>query len=36
LTVLPQVYIQGSVSFNRRLDQNYWLNRYMVDLVKIF
>jgi hypothetical protein len=35
-TVLPQVYVQGSVSFNRRLDQNYWLNRYMVDLVKIF
>lgn len=36
LTVLPQVYIQGSVSFNRRLDQSYWLNRYMVDLVKMF
>ncbi len=36
LTVLPQVYVQGSVSFNRRLDQSYWLNRYMVDLVKIF
>ena len=36
LTVLPQVYVQGSVSFNRRLDQNYWLNRYMVDLVKMF
>ena len=36
LTVLPQVYVQGSVSFNRRLDQKYWLNRYMVDLVKMF
>jgi hypothetical protein len=36
ITVLPRVYIQGSVSFNRRLDQTYWLTRYMVDLVKMF
>ena len=36
LTFLPDVYVQGAVVIQRRLDQNSWLNRYLVDLVKMF
>ena len=36
VTILPRVYLQGSFSLNRRLDQTYWINRYFVDLVKMF
>lgn len=36
VTILPRVFLQGSVSLNRRLDETYWLNRYLVDLVKMF
>jgi hypothetical protein len=36
VTVLPQVYVQGSAVVQRRLDLGFWLNRYMVDLVKMF
>lgn len=35
-TVLPRVFVQGTVMFQRRLDLPRWLNRYMVDLVKMF
>jgi hypothetical protein len=36
LTVLPNVYVQGSIMFQRRLDRQNYLNRILVDLVKIF
>ena len=36
LTVLPRVFVQGTVMFQRRLDLPRWLNRYTVDLVKMF
>ncbi|MEX1245098.1 MAG: hypothetical protein WEB59_11385 [Thermoanaerobaculia bacterium] len=36
VTVLPQVYVQGSAVVQRRLDLDFWINRYMVDLVKMF
>ncbi|MFN2386613.1 MAG: putative porin [Thermoanaerobaculia bacterium] len=35
-TVLPRVFVQGAVMFQRRLDLPRWLNRYTVDLVKMF
>jgi len=35
-TVLPQVFVQGAVVFQRRLDLKATLNRIMVDLVKMF
>ncbi len=35
-TVLPQVYVQGTVMLQRRLDLKAWLNRITVDLVKVF
>jgi hypothetical protein len=36
LTVLPNVFVQGSVVFQRRLDRQNYLNRILVDLVKMF
>jgi hypothetical protein len=36
ITFLPRVYVQGAVVIQRRLDQDYWLNRYLIDLVKMF
>ena len=35
-TVLPQVFVQGAVVFQRRLDRKATLNRITVDLVKMF
>jgi Putative porin len=35
-TFLPRVYVQGSFSVQRRLDQSHWINRYLVDVVKMF
>jgi len=36
VTVLPQVFVQGTVVFQRRLDLKVTLNRITVDLVKMF
>lgn len=36
ITLLPSVFVQGAVVFQRRLDRNTWLNRITVDLVKMF
>jgi hypothetical protein len=36
VTVLPQVFVQGTVVFQRRLDLKATLNRITVDLVKMF
>ncbi len=36
LTVLPRIFVQGTVMFQRRLDLPITLNRVMVDLVKMF
>ena len=36
LTVLPDVFVQGSVVFQQRLDRQNYLNRILVDLVKMF
>ncbi len=36
VTVLPQVFVQGTVMFQRRLDLKFTLNRITVDLVKMF
>jgi hypothetical protein len=36
LTILPRVFIQGAVVFQRRLDLSGTLNRVQVDLVKMF
>ena len=35
-TFLPRVYLQGSFSVQRRLDAHFWVNRYLVDVVKMF
>ena len=35
-TILPMVYVQPAVVFQRRLDYYYWINRVTVDLVKMF
>ncbi len=35
-TILPQVYVQPAVVFQRRLDYDYWINRVTVSLVKMF
>lgn len=35
-TFLPRVYLQGAFSVQRRLDSRSWINRYLVDLVKMF
>ncbi len=36
LTVLPNVFVQGSIVFQKRLDRQNYLNRILVDLVKMF
>jgi hypothetical protein len=36
VTIFPNVFVQGSVAFQQRLDKDTWLNRVMVDLVKMF
>ncbi len=36
VTVLPSVFIQGSFVFQKRLDRHNYLNRVLVDLVKMF
>jgi len=36
VTILPNVFVQGAVVFQRRLDRDTWLNRIMIDLVKMF
>jgi hypothetical protein len=36
VTLLPQIYVQGTVMLQRRLDLKTWLNRITVDLVKMF
>jgi hypothetical protein len=35
-TFLPRLYLQGSFSVQRRLDVHDWVNRVLVDLVKMF
>jgi hypothetical protein len=36
ITILPRVFVQGSVMFQRRLDLKHTLNRINLDLVKMF
>ena len=36
ITVLPRVFVQGTVMFQKRLDRTITLNRITVDLVKMF
>jgi len=36
VTVLPQVMLRPSVVFQRRQDRDHYLNRYLLDLVKMF
>jgi hypothetical protein len=36
VTVLPDVFVQGSIMFQRRLDRQSHLNRILVDLVKMW
>ncbi len=36
ITVFPRVFVQGSALFQQRLDRDTWLNRFTVDLVKMF
>lgn len=35
-TFLPNTYLQAAFTLQRRLDTRYWVNRYLVDLVKMF
>jgi hypothetical protein len=35
-TILPMIYVQPAVVFQRRLDYDFWINRVSVDLVKLF
>jgi len=35
-TFLPNVFLQGSILFQRRLDREHYLNRVLIDLVKMF
>jgi hypothetical protein len=35
-TFLPRVVLQASFSLQRRLDTRHWVNRYLVDVVKMF
>ena len=32
----PNTYLQAAFTLQRRLDTRYWVNRYLVDLVKMF
>jgi hypothetical protein len=36
VTVIPNVFVQGAVVFQNRLDRPTWLNRLTIDLVKMF
>lgn len=36
VTVLPQIALRPSVVFQRRQDREHYLNRYLLDLVKLF
>ena len=36
ITVFPRVFVQGTALFQQRLDRDTWLNRFTVDLVKMF
>jgi hypothetical protein len=36
VTVLPQVLVRPSVVFQRRQDREHYLNRYLIDVVKMF
>jgi hypothetical protein len=36
VTILPQTYVQLSGSLQRRLDTHRWINRCLVDVVKLF
>jgi hypothetical protein len=35
-TFLPNLYLQAAFTVQRRLDTHYWVNRYLVDLVRMF
>jgi hypothetical protein len=35
-TILPSVFVQGSFRVQQRLDRDSWLNRILIDLVKMF
>ncbi len=36
VTILPNLFVQGAVVFQNRLDRTIWLNRVTIDLVKMF
>ncbi len=36
ITLFPRVFVQGAALFQQRLGRNFWLNRFTVDLVKMF
>lgn len=36
ITVLPQVYVQGTAMFQERLDRNFYIRRFTAELVKTF
>ncbi len=36
ITMAPRVFVQGAAVFQQRLDRHTWLNRFTVDLVKMF
>jgi hypothetical protein len=36
VTIFSNLFVQGSVALQQRLDRNTWLNRVMIDLVKMF
>ncbi len=36
VTFLPNTFVQGAVVFQERLDRQTWLNRVVIDLVKMF
>ena len=35
-TFLSNLYVQAAFTLQRRLDTHYWVNRYLVDIVKMF
>jgi len=36
ITMAPRIFVQGAAVFQQRLDRTTWLNRFTVDLVKMF
>jgi hypothetical protein len=36
VTIFPQWFVQGAAMFQQRLDRKTWINRFTVDLVKMF